>query len=85
MLTLLTLLLLQSSPPAYWTDGTLLVPGIMEMDRRHDPAFEATGFAAKDNGHEVGDQINFWSIDHSQSIPRFYLTTATCRFVGSKT
>lgn len=74
-----------ASPPAYWTDGTFQVPGIMEMDRNHDPAFRPSGPLAGAKGHEIGDTINFWSIDYSQGSPFFYLTPATCRFVGEHT
>lgn len=83
--TLLLALMLGTAPRAYWTDGTLQVPGLMEIDRRHDPAFRPTGPLAGAKGHEIGDTINFWSIDYSEAIPRFYLTPATCRYVGSRT
>ncbi|OPL19231.1 MAG: hypothetical protein AVO35_11675 [Candidatus Aegiribacteria sp. MLS_C] len=85
MAPLLLALLLGTAPRAYWTDGTLQVPGLMEIDRRHDPAFEPTGPLAGAKGHEIGDTINFWSIDYSEDIPRFYLTPATCRYVGNHT
>jgi len=83
--TLLFALILESTSPVWWIDGTPLVPGIMEIDRYHDPAFEATGPLSTDKGHSIGDQINFWSIDHSGAVPAFYLTSATCRFVGDNT
>jgi len=79
-MTLLILsLILQSSAPAWWIDGTPLVPGIMEIDRRHDPSFEPTGPLSSCKGHSIGDTINFWSIDHSDDLPVFYLTPAHCR------
>lgn len=85
-MTLLILsLILQSSGPAWWIDGTPLVPGIMEIDRRHDPSFEPTGPLCSCKGHSIGDTINFWSIDHSGDLPVFYLTSATCRYVGERT
>ncbi len=85
MAVLMLAILLGASPSAYWTDGTPRVPGLMEIDRRHDPAFQPTGPLAGAKGHEIGDTINFWSIDYSEAIPRFYLTPATCRYVGYHT
>jgi len=83
--SLMLAMLLLSNPPAYWTDGTFRVPGIMEIEERHDPSFRPTGPLAGAKGHEVGDTINFWSIDYSEDVPRFYLTPATCRYVGDHT
>lgn len=71
-----------AQPQPLWIDGTLHYPEVMEIDRVHDPAFEPTGTLFTDDGHEVGDQVNFWSIDHSGEYPGFYLTSATCRYVG---
>jgi hypothetical protein len=85
MIVLILSLILQNAGPAYWIDGTPFVPGIMEIDRRHDPRFEPTGPLNSTDGHSIGDTINFWSIDHSGDIPQFYLTSATCRFVGDNT
>lgn len=82
MAALMLLLTVMSSPPQWWVDGTFMVPGIMEIDRRHDPAFRPTGPLSTAKGHEIGDTVNFWSIDHSGDNPVFYLTSATCRFVG---
>lgn len=84
MVLLLTAVLLGTSPPMYWTDGTSRVPGIMEIDRRHDPSYSPTG-PLSSGRHEPGDTINFWSIDYSGEVPVFYLTPATCRFVGERT
>ena len=85
MVLLIFSLILQSAGPAWWIDGTPLVPGIMEINRRHDPSFEATGPLATGKGHAVGDTINFWCIDESGVYPEFYLTSATCRYVGENT
>ncbi len=85
MVLLILSLILQSSAPAWWIDGTPLVPGIMEIERRHDPSFEPTGPLSSGKGHNIGDTINFWSIDHSTQYPMFYLTSATCRYVGERT
>ncbi len=84
---LAALLVLGSSPnPPMWTDGTPLVPGIMEMTGRHDPTVLPSGpLASGDKGHEVGDTINFWAIDYSGEYPKFYITPATCRYVGGRT
>ena len=85
MVLLILSLILQSSAPAWWIDGTPMVPGIMEIDRRHDPSFEPTGPLNSGKGHNIGDTINFWSIDHSTAYPTFYLTSATCRYIGPST
>lgn len=67
-------------------DGTFHFPQIQQMDLRHDPANSPTGpLAGKDSGHQVGDVVNFWAIDHSGDIPVFYLTGATCRHSGELT
>jgi hypothetical protein len=79
---ILALLLQTVSSPALWTDGTPRVPGLMEIQGRHDPAFQPSGPLAGAKGHEVGDTVNFWAIDYSEETPRFYLTPATCRYVG---
>ena len=85
MTVLILALILQNSAPAWWIDGTPMVPGIMEIDRRHDPSFEPTGPLHAGKGHSIGDTINFWSTDHSTAYPTFYLTSATCRYIGSST
>jgi hypothetical protein len=85
MILLILSLVLQSSTPMWWIDGTPLVPGIMEIDRRHDPSFEATGPLSTCKGHSIGDTINFWCIDQSTDYPKFYLTSATCRYIGENT
>ena len=85
MTVLILALILQNTAPAWWIDGTPMVPGIMEIDRRHDPSFEPTGPLHTAKGHNVGDTINFWSIDHSTAFPVFYLTSATCRYIGERT
>ena len=86
MVLLLLAMVLPAANPASWgIDGTPLVPRIMEIDRRHDPSFRPSGPLQTDSGHEIGDTINFWSIDHSTEYPVFYLTAATCRFVGEQT
>ena len=82
MTVLILAMILQNTAPAWWIDGTPLVPGIMEIDRRHDPSFQPTGPLHTGKGHSIGDTINFWSIDHSTVFPMFYLTSATCRFIG---
>ncbi len=86
----LLLLALVMAPPqgAMWTSGTPLVPGIMEIERTHDPAFRPSGrlHPLTDGPHVVGETLNFWSIDYSSSeFGTFYLTPATCRFVGEET
>ena len=88
MLTLLLAqLLIGTSPGQVWmVDGTILDPVAMEIDRRHDPSYARTGpLSGTDGGHEVGDNINLWAIDHSVSPLTFYLTPATCRYVGDRT
>ncbi len=85
MISTLLALMLFSQPQPLWTDGTLYFPEVMEIDRVHDPAFEPSGLLFTDDGHEIGDQVNFWSIDHSGEYPGFYLTSATCRYVGENT
>jgi hypothetical protein len=69
--------------PRYWMDGTLLHQGewpnasIQAPVARpaHPPGWR---------GPAVGDQASFWAIDYSVDPPpyNFYLTSATCRFVG---
>lgn len=68
----------------YWTDGTWLVPGILEMDRLHDPS--APPSRDHTRGPVVGDRVMFWAIDYTGD-PQFffYLTSATCRFAGDET
>ncbi|MCK4672253.1 MAG: hypothetical protein KAT47_06860, partial [Candidatus Aegiribacteria sp.] len=85
MVLLLLAIVLPAANPAWGIDGTPLVPRIMEIDRRHDPSFRPSGPLQTDSGHEIGDTINFWSIDHSTEYPVFYLTAATCRYVGELT
>lgn len=85
MALLLLIVMLQGSGSAMWTDGTPLVPRLMEIDRRHDPSFCPSGPLGTGKGHEIGDTINFWSIDYSTEYPVFYLTPATCRYVGDRT
>ena len=86
MLAFLLGAVLQLQAPAWWVDGTPMIPGVMEIDRRHDPAFAPVGPLALTDGHSVGDQVNFWSIDYSSNpYGEFYLTPATCRSVGEKT
>lgn len=85
MIVIILAMILQNTAPAWWIDGTPLVPGIMEIDRRHDPSFEPTGPLHTGKGHSIGDTINFWSIDHSTAFPMFYLTQATCRYIGEDT
>ncbi len=85
MIVLILSLIIQNPGPAWWIDGTPMVPGIMEIDRRHDPAFEPTNPLDSGKGHSIGDTVNFWSIDHSGDLPVFYLTSATCRYIGENT
>jgi hypothetical protein len=86
MLLLLCLLVQIQTPPAWWIDGTPLIPGLMEIDRIHDPAFRPSRPPAGTDSPAVGTQVNFWSIDYSSSpYGEFYLTPATCRFVGERT
>jgi hypothetical protein len=86
-LVLLMLVLTPGTSPgggALWgIDGTILDPVAMSIDRRHDPGFQCTGVLSGTDGHEVGDNINFWALDHSVSPLTFYLTPATCRYAGS--
>jgi len=85
MFTALLGVILQLQAPLWWLDGTPMVPGIMEIDLRHDPAYAPSGPLALTDGHTVGDQVNFWSIDYSSNpFGEFYLTSATCRFVGDE-
>ncbi|PIE51894.1 hypothetical protein CSA37_09630 [Candidatus Fermentibacteria bacterium] len=66
--------------------GTFHYPEIQQMDLRHDPANEPSGpLASTDGDHQVGDVVNFWAMDESGPVPTFYLTSATCRFVGEQT
>lgn len=86
MVLLLGLLLQLQAQPVRWIDGTPLIPGLMEIDRIHDPASRPSGPLAGRSAPGVGSQVNFWSIDYSSSpYGEFYLTSATCRFVGDRT
>jgi hypothetical protein len=83
---LLCLIMQLQAEPALWIDGTPLIPGLMEIDRIHDPAFRPSGPLSGTDGPAVGDQVNFWSIDYSSNpYGEFYLTPATCRFIGERT
>jgi len=85
-LLLLACLAEPQAPPALWIDGTPLIPGLLEIDRTHDPAFPPSGRLTGRSAPEVGTQANFWSIDYSSSpYGEFYLTSATCRAVGERT
>jgi hypothetical protein len=70
--------------PRYWVDGTWLHPEASRppvtlqaplAPRTHPPDWR---------GPAVGDQASFWAIDYTVDPPpyNFYLTSATCRFVG---
>jgi len=83
---LFSLLISTATGPVWSIDGTILDPVAMAITERHDPSFQPSGpLSGTDGGHEVGDNINFWALDHSVSPPTFYLTPATCRFVGERT
>jgi hypothetical protein len=80
---LLALAVATSPAGTLWKiDGTILDPVAMSIDRRHDPAYACTGELSGRDGHQVGDDINFWALDHSTPSPTFYITPATCRYVG---
>jgi hypothetical protein len=83
---LLTVTLFAAPGPVWMVDGTIMDPVAMNIDRKHDPSFVRSGpLAGSDGGHEIGDNINFWALNHSTSPLTFYLTPATCRYVGSNT
>ncbi len=68
--------------PAYWVDGTFADGTVLSMDRRHDPSMKPSGLIAG-REHEVGDTVNFWAQDYTNDPQfTFYLTSATCRYVG---
>jgi hypothetical protein len=82
---LLALSIVSVPDGCYWLDGTFADPAVMEIDRRHDPAFDPSGRIPRD-GHQPGDQIQFWAMDYTDDpLFYFYLTPATCRYAGEDT
>lgn len=74
-----------AAPTAWWVDGTFEDPAVMQIDRRHDPAFAPSGALSGGRGPEVGDTVLFWAQDYtSDPFFTFYLTPATCRFAGEE-
>lgn len=87
MVSILLLLLAVGRAPMP-VSATFMDPMAHRIDARHDPSYRPTGpLATATDGPEVGQTINFWALDYSgeSAYPTFYLTPATCRFVGEKT
>jgi len=70
--------------PALWTDGTYLHPEVPRPGRDLAASVAAYRRPAGARGPSVGDRENFWAIDYTVDPPpyNFYLTPATCRYVG---
>ena len=82
-MTVFSLFMVLLSTGRLGVDGTFHYPEIQQMDLRHDPTNTPNGrIYTRDDGHQVGDVINFWAMDESGPIPMFYLTSATCRHAG---